>query len=123
MERKAKDANIVKTSTNDPHFRSVVIKNVPKLCFAKVYGSKFFKSEVLEAAENAQSPRFGSLYIDRVRSFIPDIVRYHKSGDISIITPWFSLKEDQVIACNFGLDSGSSEFVFPKGKLLLPLNP
>ena len=74
---------------------------------------------MLEVAGDSCSPRFGIGSIERVKAFIPDFVRYHKVGDISLIIPWLILNEDQEITCTF--DQESLVHVFPKGKLLLPL--
>ena len=55
----------MKTSTIYPHFRSILIKSVPKLRL-EVAGDSF--------------PRFGVGSIERVKAFIPDFVMYEKVG-------------------------------------------
>ena len=110
--QKIKDSNSMRSNLADPHLRTIVIPDVPKIVFAGAFGSKMLLEEkCLEGVDiRKSSPTFKIWTLQRmVETFSPHIVRCQKSGDISIISPWF-------ICCQ-----NTEDAFLDKGKLLLPI--
>ena len=58
---KIKDRNILKSNVCNPHYKSIVISDVPRLSFAALFGRKFKGPETRERKIMMNSPRSFSI--------------------------------------------------------------
>ena len=105
VSKKLKDANTIKSSVLNPHFRTVIFPQVHKFCFDSVY------------AELLSQTKFDSLVsLQKVLS-LESVMKIHSSSDLTMITPWYKLVADMSV---YFLDGKCDSF--EEGKLIIPLH-
>ena len=124
---KIKDSNNMKSNISNPHKRTVSLPDVHRLMFCGCFASKFLVSErVLEAINlERSSPCFKLSSLERMCSIFTTstLLKIHKSGDISFVTPWCVVRAEISTADVIGdFDVDPLREVLTNGKLLIPLS-
>ena len=115
LKCKLKDSNKMKSSISDPHKRTVAIAEVHQFTY-KTFISKFFDTQKQEDTSNTE-PFFMNCLNELSNVFSnSNMVKFHGSGDISLITPWSVVLELKEIS------QGQKRFTLEAGALLLPVS-
>ena len=116
--RKLRDNNTPKSNITNPHYRCIVLQNVPRLTFAFKYGKQFLPEERRGVGDGVVSPHFEIRTLERLLSIIPAkvLVKVQTSGDTTLITPWVHTNSDMSIKFPDGKTT-----TFENGKLGIPL--
>ena len=93
LKKKINDGNVVKSSAANPHRRECFVGNIHNLTFS-VLACKCRPSEKVE--RNAKVVKFNLYSLSRMEQLFQavDLIRFHKTGDITLCAPWGILKED-----------------------------
>ena len=93
ITRKLKDSNTLKSNIANPHYRTIIIKDIPRLAFAYEYGRNFARHERCVVGNMVISPIFHLKTMKRLVEVFPDdaVIRVVSSGRTTIIVPWLKL--------------------------------
>ena len=91
VSQKLIDSNHMKSTAVDPHQRSVTVHDVNLINFSSVFN---FTNKEMERQANTDQPIFKLDTFKRVIFGTKNVIRHHKSGDTSIITPWIVVTKD-----------------------------
>ena len=111
VKRKLRDGNSMKSNCAEPHLKTVILPDIPRLIFTGVFVPRFSSGscEIL-SSDNAQkrSPVFSILALDKVVDVFSAnaVVKCHASGDVSIISP-IHVYTQKGISPHEGLTAGS----------------
>ena len=91
---KLKDSNSMKSNINNPHRRLVSVPDVHKYVFSGCFRSKLERHSEISLAVDVDFTKSSPIYsLNSLRSLscvfdVKNLIKFHRSGDISIITPW-----------------------------------
>ena len=123
MKTKLREANRMKSTALDPHSRTVTIPQRHRLVFSGCFASKFVHTERNLNGVNLRnsSPIFEFSVMNRVIDIFDShpVVKCHKSGDITMITPWCVFTNNINNADD--TEEGLPHSFLTTGQLLIPI--
>ena len=117
--QKLKDSNTARTNYNNPHYRCLVVSNVPRLTFAYLYGKNFKPDEVkVRSYNHLSSSLFSISTLNRLQEIFPveALVKVNSHRDTTVICPFGYIDADMSI--KFPNDKYGT---FEAGKLFIPI--
>ena len=126
LERKLKDNNSMKSTSIDPHLRTVVLADIPRLIFSGVFAPKF-NSDERSAPKNGDksSPLFNISTMERLVNIFSShaAIKCHNSGDVSLITPIAVISGSESSSPDYHDNENSHDNYVPSvGSLVIPLS-
>ena len=114
VSSKLKDSNKMKSTSADPHLRTLALPDVHRLVFDTTVATLFNDTEKKEDIIDPRhsSPHYSLTSIKRICEVFPNAaVRIHSSGDVSLVTPWYVINRE--------VNLHGNDFV--KGALVIPI--
>ena len=119
---KLKDSNTAKSNYANPHYRSLIIQNIPRIgfyfLFCKDLHADELRTEEMRTKRNNSEPLYSIRTFTRLQDLFPEgLFRVRANGDTTLITP-FSVVN---VAISIKFNAGKRKLTVAPGKLVLPL--